>query len=386
MRGRDDIAALFRRPTTSAGYIPEVDGLRCFAILAVVLHHITAAFVETSGRFGDVSLPAQWWQVFPQAAVVEVGYAGHFGVHLFFVISGFVLALPFVAHYRDGGARPRTASFYLRRLIRLELPYMLSVLVAFAVVYGTNPGWSAFVPHLLPTLLYLHGPLFGQASWIHGIAWSLEVEVQFYLVMPLLAYLLAPRSAPVRRGLLLLLMVGWAFAAQTWLDRAVYPRLHLSLANQLPFFLAGFLWADLRHDFDRVPVRNGRAWDFVAMAAAATLYAILTRKYGLYWLTPCLVLALYVALGRGTWSRAVLRYRWSVAIGGMSYSIYLYHALLLRPLAPTTMAWSAESLPITLAWLVRVAVLLPPILVVSALAYLAVERPCLGWSRRFSRR
>jgi peptidoglycan/LPS O-acetylase OafA/YrhL len=376
--------------TSSGRFIPEVDGLRFLAIAAVILHHITASYIETTQRFGAIDVPRQWWEVFPKATTIAVGYAGHFGVHLFFAISGFILALPYVDVYRKGRPRPRLSSYFLRRLVRLEPPFMINILVAFAMIYCTNAGWPEFVPHLIPSLLYLHGPLFGQASWINGVAWSLEVEVQFYLVMPLLAYLLAPSSAALRRGGLLVLMLGLAYAAQHAITRDTLPRLHLSLASQLQFFLAGFLLADLYEARSPKPFRRHVGWDLLAAAAGAAIYFILTKRYGLYWLTSALVVALYAGLFHGAIGHAFLRNPFVVAIGGMCYTIYLYHFLIIDLLAPHTMSLSSPDVPLPIDFLLQCATLIPVILLVSTGLFLAIEKPFMQLSRvigqRFPRR
>lgn len=391
MRAGDHWTGRFRRVTSSGRhFIPEVDGLRFLAIAAVILHHVTASYIETTQRFGAIDVPRQWWEVFPKATTVAIGYAGHFGVHLFFVISGFILALPYVDVYRNGRPRPRLSSYFLRRLVRLEPPFMINMVVAFAVIYCTNPGWPAFVPHLIPSLLYVHGPLFGEASWINGVAWSLEVEVQFYLLMPLLAYVLAPRSAALRRGGLLVSMLGLAYVAQHALTRDALPRLHLSLASQLQFFLAGFLLADVYEARSPELFRRHVGWDLLAAAAGAGIYCILTKRYDLYWLTSALVVALYAGLFCGVIGHAFLRNPFIVAVGGMCYTIYLYHFLVIELLAPYTMSLSSPDVPLPIDFLVQCIALIPVIVLVSTGLFLAIEKPFMRLSRvigeRFPRR
>lgn len=389
MSASDHRTALFRRETSSGRFIPEVDGLRFVAITAVVVHHITAAYVETTRRFGAIELPRQWWEVFPTATTIAVGYAGHFGVHLFFVISGFILALPYAEAYRQGQPRPPLSSYYLRRLVRLEPPFLINMLLAFAVIYGTNSGWRDFLPHLLPSLVYMHGPWYAEASWINGVSWSLEVEVQFYLVMPLLAYLLAPRAPASRRIGLLVLIVALAVAAKYGITRETFPRLELSLANQLHFFLAGFLLADLYQARPAVGLRRHAGWDLVAAAAGVAIYFVLTQRFGLSWLTPLLVVVLYIGLFRGPIGHAFLCNRFVLATGGMCYTIYLYHFLIIRLLAPYTMQLADPGVPLPFDFLLQCALLLPSALLASIGLFLAVEKPFLHLSqvvgRKFAR-
>ena len=377
--------APFQRVTASGRYIPEVDGLRGIAILAVLAHHLTATYLTTTQRLGAVQLPADWKVVVPQSFSVALGYAAHYGVQLFFVISGFVLALPYVEHYRAGQPRPGLLPYYLRRLIRLEPVYLINMLIAFGVVYLTNIGWREFIPHLVPSLLYTHNLVFGQSSWINGVAWSLEVEIQFYLIMPLLAFLLAHPSARWRRGVLLALMMGLAILSSYWIEGAG-PRWAKSLPRYLHFFLAGFLLADLYHHRAAIALRRHVGWDGVAFAAAAGLVVILTRWHELRCLTVLLIIVLYVSLYLGTGGRRLISNPAVVAVGGISYTLYLYHMLIFQTLAPHTLALLDSTRPLVWDMAIQSALLLPAALLVSALLFLLIEKPFMRLSRSLNRR
>src|SRR5690606_13995932 len=116
---------------------------------------------------------------------------GNYGVQLFFVISGFILALPFARHHLAGGRRVSIAGYFKRRALRLEPTYLinLAILHAAHVLIGAggvraDPG--GLLPHLGVSAVYLHNMVYGESSAINGVAWSLEIEIQFYLLAPLL--------------------------------------------------------------------------------------------------------------------------------------------------------------------------------------------------------
>src|ERR1051325_6478659 len=88
----------FSRVTSSGEFIPEIDGPRFIAITAVIFHHLIAHYLTATQRMGPVCLPADWYQVYSRSRLVSLVFPGYFGVHLFFVISGFILALPFARH------------------------------------------------------------------------------------------------------------------------------------------------------------------------------------------------------------------------------------------------------------------------------------------------
>ena len=374
----DRIGRALARTTASGEFIPAVDGLRFIAIAAVLLHHITAEYIRVSQRFGAIDLPKQWWDVFPQSPFLAIGYAGHFGVHLFFVISGFILALPYVRSADFNAPRPNTWSYYLRRIVRLDPPYIISLLVAFAIISLTNIGWRVFFPHLWASMLYLHGPIYGDASWVNGVVWSLEIEIQFYVLVPLLSKLFDLRPIWLRRTLLIALILGWAYAAGKGAFFERTPRLSLSIIYYLQFFLAGFLLADL---YSHHRIIRGFAGDLLALTSAGAIYWILTVNYSFYWLTPMLIAAMYVGLVSGQIGYRFVTQRWIVTIGGMCYSIYLYHYLIINLLTPLSARLMDNAHPLALDWLLQVIVLSLPVLIISAGLYVAVEKPCMQMSR-----
>src|SRR6185369_9481194 len=128
---------------------------------------------------------------------------GGFGVSLFFVISGFIISLPFAKALLAGGARPPLAGYYFRRLTRLEPPYFANLLVMFTLLTILKPEpMLARLPHLLASAIYQHGLVYGSASSVNFVAWSLEVEFQFYALAPLLVGVFAVRSEFRRRVLI----------------------------------------------------------------------------------------------------------------------------------------------------------------------------------------
>ena len=94
------------RVTSSGAFIPEVDGLRFIAIGSVVLYHIHAYCLQ----HGAVVPSSTWFS--------RLFINGQRGVQLFFVISGFILGLPFASHYLKGTPKIKVKSYFLRRLTR----------------------------------------------------------------------------------------------------------------------------------------------------------------------------------------------------------------------------------------------------------------------------
>ena len=191
------------------------------------------------------------------------------GVHLFFVVSGFILALPFAAHHLAGGSRISLKKYFGRRITRLEPPYFACMVFMFLIFsYSNHDGkpWQFWARHLAASLLYSHNIIYGTASLLNGVAWSLEVEIQFYCIVPLLTYIFAIRNENVRRLLIVTAILLAGISQQVWSSN---PRLYTSIAGQIQYFLAGFLLAEI-YLIEWHP-KSGQhwAWDLIAVVLAA---------------------------------------------------------------------------------------------------------------------
>ena len=364
------LLAHLSRQTSSGRFIPEMDGLRFVAIGLVFLFHLNGYLIVKSGSYYSFS-QADWLE---QVAVV-----GFRGVELFFVISGFILGLPFAGHYLTGGRKVSLRKYYLRRLTRLEPPYVVSILVLFALALGLQG--QHFVDqyrHVAASLFYQHDLIYGA---IRGVSWSLEIEVQFYLLVPVLTMLFAIPNVWLRRGI----MVGMILAvlAVQPLILPGHPRLALSILAYLQFFLIGFLLADIfLVDWNQSPSRSPY-WDAIAMLGWPLLFVVLHSSRWGHWLFPFLIFVLYCAAFRGIIFNRLFINPWITAIGGMCYSIYLIHYEVISAVGRFTRDWTAG----TSYWLHLSAQFLlvgGAVLVVCAAFFLLIEKPCMrpDWPQR----
>lgn len=313
------------RETSGGALIPEIDGLRFWAIALVVLYHgniYVRTFISDQAS-GPESLK-------PLASAVNAFLdRGFIGVQLFFAISGFVLSVPF-ARWRLLQERPVSLkAYFVRRVSRLEPPYIVNLLIvsAMLVIIGKTTA-AAIAPHTLASMFYIHNTIYSQGDLPNYVTWSLEVEVQFYLAAPLIGFVYLISNQTLRRTVI----VGTALAFATLQQfLAVSPTHGLTIVHQLHYFLPGVLLADVFVASWRCtpPVSSARtrtSFDMLAVAAWCGIYSAMLTGRAIDFVVPVCTFTLGLAAFRGgVWRRSLCR-PWLYTIGGMCYTIYLYHA------------------------------------------------------------
>ena len=352
------------RDTASGQFIPEIDGLRFIAIMSVVLFHLNWFVTSKTGRSEGAIGLARFLS------------HGHIGVQLFFVISGFVIALPFARGHLLRGKVPQLRPYLLRRLTRLEPPYIVNLLIRYAaltLISGENAG--ELLPHLLASMGYVHNIVYGTMSPVNFVAWSLEIELQFYLLAPLLTRIFLVRSKPARRLILVALIFLFSLGAHLF---GASQRYDLSLLSAGQFFLTGFLLVDVYlTDWGQKPELSP-GWDLVSLLSWPGLILLLYRGGAADAFLVIPIFCAYLAAFRGKWSNRFFCQPPVYIIGGMCYTIYLYHysviSALIRPLLGFPF-WSGFPLWLELA--VASLILTPAILLVSAIMFVFIEKPCM---------
>lgn len=167
--------------------IPSVTMLRGIAALGVCIMHF----------FGSV----------PSTTINEIGKYGGYGVPIFFVISGFII--PY-ALYHSGYTIHNYFKFILKRVVRLEIPYLLTIVVIISISYfaqlspyHATEAVDLFDRNTFFHLFYLVG--FMDGTWLNPVFWTLAIEFQFYLFIGLLFPLLISKNAMVKYSILILL-------------------------------------------------------------------------------------------------------------------------------------------------------------------------------------
>lgn len=363
------------RETTSGRFIPELDGSRFVAIAMVILYHLNG-YLTAKTSFYEHGTAPDWLS---RAALV-----GNHGVELFFVISGFILALPFAAQHLKQGRPVSLRAYYLRRLTRLEPPYFATIFLL--MLLGGVMTRALALPlngHLLASLFYMHNLTYGTFSPVLGVAWSLEIEMQFYVLVPILTLVFALRERRLRRGVLATAIVVCLALQAIFLGGDSHPRLQLSILNYLQFFLLGFLLADLFLTEWAAARKRSFLWDWITLGGWPVLFFTLRFPTFAHWTFPALLFGLYVAAFRGVLSNRLISTPWITAIGGMCYSIYLIHYEVISAVGRVTKRFG-QQLPNPAYLLFQFVLVGSAIVLVCGTYFVVLEKPCMrrDWPQR----
>lgn len=374
-----------------------MDGLRAVACLAVFGVHFQQ-MTGAGGRFGPFDLQR----------LLE---NGNTGVCLFFLLTGFLLSLPFWSTPSGTPMRDNwLAAYTFRRICRIAPPYFLCLAVlVVAKQYWLQPhGFTDILLHCL----FLHNSTEFSLYSISSPFWALAVIVQFYVLFPLLAFGLRPmmRSIPVA---IIVLAVSAALsyivhaAVLQWaqVQAADWPIplsvirpngfvLSHTLLAHLPHFLLGMLAGGgfvllSRRQASEAPLRGLGIVFWLAGIAILLILGIpelddfFSIPYGRYNLpyVPALVALVIVFTPHCPSASAVLALPPIAYLGAISYGVYIYHLPCLRLVASLM---SKAALPAHSAWLLFGTAGMSLTIIVASCSHFFVERPILRWARRIT--
>jgi peptidoglycan/LPS O-acetylase OafA/YrhL len=383
------------RITASGGYNAQIDGLRFLAILPVLVWHAT---VRGNRAYVSAHVPTAF-----EAAAMNHVPVGTVGVCLFFFVSGFIIAFPFLRAGRGERARPSVRTFYLRRLLRLAPAYMIVLTGCYLMLALTGyapkdaPKFNAVEAPLhesfLASLFYVHNLVFGASSKLNPPLWSLEVEMQFYLAAPFLLLGYSAIGNRVARRIVgaAAVLAGLWVAHWPALIEAMQGRHIWSIASYSHYFFLGILVSDIA--LDRQWTRRAWADGLLALGFAAMLLAGVPRArpetlaaLGIDAALLASVLAIYVGAARGRLGGRLLGAPWIALVGGACYSIYLVHVPLMQAFGEVVRrVWVPDSL--FAVWAIfGLSIALS--LVAGLVFYVLVERPTMkaDWPAQLWRR
>jgi peptidoglycan/LPS O-acetylase OafA/YrhL len=210
--------------------------------------------------------------------------------------------------------------------------------------------------------------------------------VQFYLLMPVFAQVFRIGRSELRRWLLAGAMLAAALFSQFGGPMLHWPRLPWTIAGHFEFFFAGILLADLYRDPPKALRLAPRAADACAVLSLALLVYALHWRPTLAWTEAFGVAGLFWGVLRGGWIGRVFGQRWLTVPGTMCYTIYLYHWFVIEHSMPAVIRVLGPQHALWVDSVAAMAMLLPPVLLVSAVLYLLTERPFIVLSHTATRR
>ena len=364
-----DFFSRFRRVTSTGRFLPFIDALRFLAIVPVLLTHIFS-FIVLKKNYTQSSISSWWW--------IPIKNGGN-GVQLFFAISGFILALPFISYYLGiSDKQVSLKKYFLRRITRLEPPYIISMVFFFVLLVVTHKyTFDVLFPHLIASLLYVHNIVYGKGSDINTVAWSLEVEVQFYILAPLL-FIVFKRKQLTRRLIILFLIILFA-SLNSFFN--IYYR---SLPGQFQFFLIGVLAADFFVSQKNDGFLSKFNHPLIFAICLVLLFFIKYNSGFTYQILFLLTLfTLFLCSVTPLVRNRFLKNNVVTFFGGMCYSIYLIHYPLISFIGNKLLAKiTADSF--TKQFLLYFIIIVPIILMCSVGFYLLFERPFMdkNWYKK----
>ena len=357
----------------------SIDALRAIAALSVVGFH--------AGLIGAA---------LPYSGVTQASFRLlDSGVELFFVISGFLIGGPFVVALVEGRGFGDMRSYALRRICRVLPAYWVALAVAGVVLGGaTLPQWIAYA-------LLIQNPIPGYFFVLLPLAWTLEIEIVFYITAPLAAGL-ARRAAggqAIAVGMVAKAIVAvWvASAGCAAIAGSVSGRWALPAQTSVPatigLFCPGMMIALARSDAGRsstwgrrldrlmrhAPLCLGLVACLLVVEVLLTLssnpaVAELRRQPAA--LASMLVLGTVLTGGQRLAQLTALL----APVGVTSYSIYLWHLIVRRQLFVWDLLPGAHQGVLT--WPLNFAGIAAVTIAIAAISYQLVERPAIQWSHR----
>lgn len=351
-----------------------IDALRGYAILAVIVTH---SFPLSSGLTG---------------AIRKIVDQGARGVELFFLVSALTLMMSWYAKH-DGIAR-----FYVRRLFRIVPLFWLGLIFYSFPAYWsfTHIQWEP----ILNTAFFING---WSPSYFNNVVpggWSIVVEMNFYLIFPLLVYFFRNRLGTFLGLIVSIIFAYWSFklahmdrhliwpsVVQENYDATIWFFLNLWLPNQLPTFITGILlYFVIQSDFGHLPKWGYRTLILLALIMMALLairpdpWTILKGYLSIYTAYSFLFSIIAFSFARGGGGYLV---NWLVInLGRISFSAYLWHFFVINHVASffdAQLGGGERSTIIHLEYLVLILLITATL---SLISYHLIEKPMISLGNR----
>jgi peptidoglycan/LPS O-acetylase OafA/YrhL len=357
----EKIYSKFRRITSNQKYIPEVDGMRFLCLFLVILCHTRGYFLEkTTIDFADKNVSYYWLNKFLDNASRSIP--------MFFAISGFIVCLPFARHYINGDKKIYIKPYFIRRITRMEPPYFVVLTTVFIAQILLKPGsFHTMFPSFLASFIYSHGFIFHHTPLVSVVFWTLEVDVQYYILAPFLFKLLALPTV-TRRVLSSALIVIFVTLQH------YYPPQYPNLYGFIQYFIIGIMLGDFyTSGFMRNELKSPWLAVIPITIFLSMFYLPISDYLALQIAFPFMIGIFYIMMLRNELLVKIFSYKFIPIIGGMCYTIYLLHYTVISMVGRFAIHvhLTRYYLPNLFLQLILLSV---PILIISAIFYLFIER------------
>ncbi len=304
--------------------IPELDGLRGIAILLVVsFHYLNNQLVDNTDKLSKV--------------ISKVTSFGWVGVDLFFVLSGFLIGSVLITN-RNSPNYFKT--FFTRRSVRIIPNYFLLLLV-FVIIWSIPyfnrnyflaeheiiPTWSYFL--MVHNFFMSHYDSFGNRAL--SVTWSIAIEEQFYILFPFIVYFLKRKWLPFALITFIISAIIVRSLFSSWIPQYVL------LPSRMDGLALGLLIAyanttSIIDMYRSILVKTLWPLLVIIIVACAFLYwrynDLGLVKFTLFGLGFSIFLV-FALIYKNSWFGILLRNKILMWIGTISYSLYLFHFLIL---------------------------------------------------------
>lgn len=343
-----------------SGRYGAIDGLRGYLALFVFIHHFVLTWYwKNTGNWGQM----------PEIYYDNLGYVG---VHIFFMITGFL----FISKILSDNGNTNWYRLYKSRIFRIYPLYIAALFVISLIVFyksdfQLNAEPFKLLKEYVRWFLY-HGLTindFSETKKINaGVDWTLKYEWVFYLSLPLLAMIIARGKVAIA---LLLFLVAASF---------FYPQ-HLISISTVYFILfaiggiTAFLCVNYR---SYAGVLNSRYWSVIAVCGilVALFYP---NTHSLIHIISISLFFIPVAFGNSMFGLFIDRA--SILLGEISYSIYLLHGVVLYILFSVfNSGYVTEVSMFNYIYIMPAVSLL--VVLMSTTTFLVIEKPCINYGRK----
>jgi peptidoglycan/LPS O-acetylase OafA/YrhL len=336
--------------------LPALTGLRGLAALWVLIYHAWVYVTPQEILFNVLDSTIRVHTFF------SLGWSG---VQLLFVLSGFLITLPYARANAGLAAKPRLFRYLFKRISRVFPAYYLQLFMLVLIAWMVSSEWLVDINNIFQYLLMLFVPPpigLGSPAAINGVWWTLPIELSFYLLLPVFSFLASPRHKVLLMMASMLSMVSWRWYIVGVLEpTSQVPVWAYQLPGSMDTFGLGMLGAVLHVQYSEQRERITQYQNWLKGLLCLTPFVFIflgiwmAEQYETYWTvssifflwTPIFgsaTLILILNCAQNQWLiNKLLANKIVFYLGTVSYGIYLWHAPIGRWLLDSPLIASMEG-------------------------------------------